>query len=117
MPAELVSDLGAVEAGQFDAADRAEAVEFGEEGAQRVAAVDVVGAVGGEDDEAAGAQRAQEVGEEVAGGGVRPVQVLQDEDDRPVGGEAFQEADGEFEEAGRAFLVVPCARGLAQLGQ
>ena len=37
----MVADLGAVEAGQFDAADRAEAVEFGEEGAQRVAGVTI----------------------------------------------------------------------------
>lgn len=113
----MVADLGAVEAGQFDATDRAEAVEFGEEGAQRVAAVDVVGAIGGEDDETAGAQGAQQVGEEVAGGGVGPMQVLQGEDDRAVGGEAFQEAGGEFEEAGRALLVVPYAGSLAQLGE
>lgn len=112
-----MADLGAVEAGQFDATDRAEAVEFGEEGAQRVAAVDVVGAIGGEDDETAGAQGAQQVGEEVAGGGVGPMQVLQGEDDRAVGGEAFQEAGGEFEEAGRALLVVPYAGSLAQLGE
>ena len=118
-PGDLAADLGAVEAAEFDPADRAQPVEFGEQGAQRVAAVDVVGAVGGEDDEAAGAQGAEEVGEKVAGGGVGPVQVLQGDDDRAVGGDALQEAGGEFEEAGHALLVVPArARAwLAQLGQ
>lgn len=45
------------------------------------------------------------------------MQVLQDEDDGPVGGEALQEPDGQFEEAGGAELVGAVAAGLAQLGQ
>ena len=115
---DLAADLVAGEAGEVEAADGAQPVEFGEQGAQRVAAVDVVGAVGGEDDEAAGAQGAKQVGEEMAGGGVGPVQVLQGDDDGAVGGDALQEAGGEFEEAGHALLVVPRpARGLPQLGQ
>lgn len=118
---DLAADLGSVEAAEFDTADRAQPVEFGEERAQRVAAVDVVGAVGGEDDQATGAQGAEEIGEEVAGGGVGPVQVLQGHDDRAAGGDALQEAGGEFEEAGHALLVGavrPSRRGaLAQLGE
>lgn len=82
-----------------------------------MAAMDVVGAVGADDDEAAAAQGPEEVGEEVAGGGVRPVQVLQDEDDGPVGRDAFQEANGQFEEAGGAELVVAVTAGLAELGE
>lgn len=73
-------------------------------------AVDVVGAVGGEDDEAAGAQGAEEIGEQMAGGGVGPVQVLQDEDDGVLGGDPFQQPGGELEEAGHAVFV---AAGLA----
>lgn len=90
--------------------DGAQPVEFGEEGAQRVAAVDVVGAVGGEDDETAGAQGAEEIGEQMAGGGVGPVEVLQDEDDGVLGGDPFQQPGGELEEAGHALFV---AAGLA----
>ncbi len=116
---DLPVHLLAAEAAQFDAVDGAQPVEFGEEGAQRVAAVDVVGAVGGEDDQAAGAQGAEQIGEQMAGGGVGPVQVLQDEDDGVLGGDPFQQAGGELEEAGHALLV---AAGLAgggdgELGQ
>lgn len=115
---DLTADLGAAEAAEFDAADRAEAVEFGQQGAQGVAAVDVVGAVGGDDDEAAAAQGAEEVGQQVAGGGVGPVQVFERDDDGAVGGDALQESGGEFEEAGHALLVgSAAAAGLAQLGQ
>lgn len=49
------------------------------------------------------------------------MQVLQDEDDRVPGGDALQEAGGEFEEPGHALLVVPAAAGdrraLGQFGQ
>jgi hypothetical protein len=89
---DLTADFGAAETAEFDTADGAQPVEFGEQRAQRVAAVDVVGAVGGDDEEAAAAERAEEVGEEVAGRGVGPVQVLQEDDDRAVGGDALQQA-------------------------
>src|SRR5690606_20604192 len=92
----LTADLLAGEAAEFDAPDGAEPVEFGEQGAQRVAAVDVVGAVGGQHDEASGAQGAQQVGEQVPGGGVGPVQVLQGEDHGVLGGDAFEQAGGEL---------------------
>ncbi|CAM5496415.1 hypothetical protein STANM309S_00324 [Streptomyces tanashiensis] len=115
---ELAVHLGAGEAGEFDAADGAEPVEFGEEGAQRVAAVDVVGAVAGDDHDPAAAQGAQEVGEQVPGGGVGPVQVLQDEHDRTVGGEPFQEPYGQFEEPCGGVLVGGLvAAGVAEFGQ
>lgn len=114
---ELTTDLGAVEAGEFDPADGAEPVQFGEERAQGVAAVDVVGPVGADHDEAAAAQRAEEIGEEVPGGGVGPVQVLQDEDDGPVGGDAFQQPCGELEEAGGSVLVGGVPVGFAEFGE
>lgn len=114
---ELAGDLGAVEAGQFEALDGAQPVEFGEEGPERVAPVDVVGAVAGEDEEAAGAQGAEEVGDEAAGGGVGPVQVLDDEDDGAGGGEVFEETGGQVEEAGGAFLAGAGEGGFAEVGQ
>lgn len=113
---ELATDLGAVEAGEFDPADGAEPVQFGEQGAQGVAAVDVIGPVGADHDEAAAAQRAEEIGEQVPGGGVGPVQVLQDEDDGPVGGDAFQQPRGELEEAGGSVLVGGVPVGFAEFG-
>src|SRR5690606_35701379 len=90
-----------------------------ERGAQRVAAVDVVGAVGGQHDEASGAQGAQQVGEQVPGGGVGPVQVLQGEDHGVLGGDAFEQPGGELEEARHAvFVAAGLAGGLgAEFGQ
>lgn len=115
---DLTADLVTGEAGEFEALDGAQPVEFGEQGAQRMTAVDVVGAVGGEDDETAGAQGAQQIGQQMAGGGVGPVQVLQGDHDRALGGNVFQEAGGEFEEAGHALLVVASSGGrLPQFGQ
>lgn len=45
------------------------------------------------------------------------MQVLQDEDDGAVGGEALQQPDGQFEEAGRAVLTEGAADRGAQLGE
>ncbi len=45
------------------------------------------------------------------------MQVLEDDDDRAVGGDPLQEAGGQFEEAGHALLVVPAGGGLAEFGQ
>lgn len=114
---ELAADLVVAEAVEFDAGDGAQPVQLGEERAQGVAAVDVVGAVGADDHEAAAAQGAEEIGEEVPGGGVRPVQVLQDEDDHAFGGDPLQQPYGEFEEAGDAVLVGRVPVDLAQFGQ
>ncbi|CAM5318640.1 hypothetical protein SALBM135S_07046 [Streptomyces alboniger] len=121
MPGHLAGDLVPAEAPQLDAAHGPQPVQLREEGTQRVAAVDVVGAVGGEEDEAAAAQGAEEVGEEVPGGGVGPVEVLQGDDDRALAREPFQEAGGELEEAGHALLVgaaaVAVRGGGGQFGQ
>jgi hypothetical protein len=91
---------------QFDPADAAQPVELGEEGAQRVAPVDVVRAVRREDDQPRGVHRSVEIAEEFAGGAVRPVQVLQGDDDRTAGGQPFQQLCRQFEEAGAAVLLV-----------
>ncbi len=115
---ELAVHLGAVEAGELDPPHGAQPVQLGQEGAQRVTAVDVVGAVGGDDDEPGGVQGAEEVAEQFAGGAVGPVQVLDDEDHRAVGGEPFQQPGGQLEQPHRAVLVVPFAgRAPAELRQ
>jgi hypothetical protein len=119
-PGHLAVDLAAVEAGQLDALDGTHPVELGEKRPQRVTPVHVVGAVGRDHDQPPAVQGAEEVGEEMAGGGVRPVQVLQHQDDRTVGGDPLQQPRGELEEAGHALLVVRAvvaAGCLPQLGQ
>ncbi len=117
-PGELGADLGAGEAGQFHPVDRPRAVDLRQERAQRMAAVDVVGAVGGHQEDVGVVQRPQEVGEQFSGGAVGPVEVLDDQDEAAVRGDPLQEAGGELEEAGAAhLLVMALAGGLAQFGQ
>ena len=62
---------------------RGAALELGQQRAQRVAAVQLVGAVGGDDEHALGAQAAGQEGEEGARRAVGPVQVL-DRQQRPA---------------------------------
>lgn len=117
-PGDLGADLLAVEAGQLDAPDRTHPVDLGEEGPQRVAAVDVVRAVRRHQEDVGVVQCSQEVGEQFAGGAVGPVEVLDDEDEGAVGGEPLQEAGGQLEEAGApGLLVMGLSRGLPQFGQ
>ncbi len=85
-----------------------------------MAAVDVVGAVGGEQDDPAELEGAEEIAEQLAGGAVGPVQILHDQHQGAVGGEGLQQAGGQLEEAGAAVLVAGAVlggAGLAQLGQ
>lgn len=118
----LGADLAAVEPGQLQAHHGTHPVELGEEGPQRVAAVDVVGAVGGQDDEPAAGERAQQVAEEFAGRAVGPVQVLEGDDERALLRQPFQQPRGELEEPGAAVLVALVGEGVgavrpAQAGQ
>ena len=94
MPVELLGHLVAAEALQRDPLDARGALELGEDGAQRVAAVQLVGAVGGEQEERLGARVADEEDEEVARGGVGPVQVLDHQRD---GAEAVQQREQRLE--------------------
>ena len=73
---QLLGELVARERHELDAARARPALELGQQRAQRVAAVQLVGAVGGDEQHALGAQAARQEGEEGARGGVGPVQVL-----------------------------------------
>ena len=66
----------AAEALERDPLDARGALELGEHGTQRMAAVELVGAVRGEQEERLGPRVADEEDEEVARGGVGPVEVL-----------------------------------------
>ena len=79
---QLLGHLGAGEALERDPLDARGALELWQDGTQRVAAVQLVGAVGGEQEDRLGPRVADEEDEEVPGGGVGPVQVLDDQHDR-----------------------------------
>ncbi len=72
-------------------------------GAQRVAAVQLVGAVGPEQQDALGAEVAGEEGDELAGRAVGPVEVVEDEDDGLVAAEALEQPEQQLEQP-------PCGR-------
>ena len=82
-----------------DAVHARVALDLGQQRAQRVAAVELVEAVGQDDEHPLAAERAGEEGDERTGGGVRPVQVLEGEHDGRVGAEAVEEAEDGLEES------------------
>ncbi len=90
---QVVGHLVAVERLQLHRRHRGETLELGEDPAQRVAAVEVVGAVGADEADALGLQHPAEEDQQVAGGLVGPVQVLEDEQHGPRGQEAEHRAE------------------------
>jgi hypothetical protein len=105
----------AVEAFQLQALDAADAVQLGEEGAQRVAALQLVGAVRDQQQHVRQPRRAHQEADQVAGGPVGPVQVLQDEHQRLRLGQPGEQRRDQVEQVAPADLV-GVRRG-AQLGQ
>ncbi len=97
--AELLGQLGAREALEADAARARIALELGEQRAQRVAAVQLVGAVGGDDEHPLCPEAAAEEDEERAGRAIRPVDVLQHERERGIAPEAVEQGQQRLEEA------------------
>ena len=81
---ELLAELLGREARQVDQAHVGVARQLGEQRPQRVAAVELVRAIGADHEQALGADRAGEEADEGAGGAVRPVEVLDHEQCRPV---------------------------------
>ena len=75
--------LGVRERRQLDPLDAGQADQLGEQGAQRMTAVQVVGAVGGDDGHRLVDQPRQEVAQQVATRPVGPVHVLQHDQQRP----------------------------------
>lgn len=114
---QLGGHLLAAEPVQLQPVHGALALQLGEEGAQRVAAVQVVGAVGGQDQHPGPVQGADQVAEQFPGGAVGPVQVLDRQHQGALGTEAFEEPADVLEQPGPAVLVVGLGVGLAELGQ
>ena len=88
----------------------ADALELGEQRAERVAAVQLVGAVGRDDEQRLVAERGGEEAQERARGRVGPVQVLDDQQHRGVAREPVEHREQRLE---HARLVAAAARPLA----
>jgi hypothetical protein len=95
---QLRGDLVASEARQLYVLHGAHALPAGQQRAQRVGAVELVGAVRDDEQYADAAERAYEQGDQVERGRVGPVEVLDDEHERPLGGEAAEDAEHELQQ-------------------
>ena len=101
---ELVGNLVPFEAGQLDALGPAP-LQLGQDRAQRVAAVQLVGAERGDQDDPGPAQVAGQEGEQVQRGAVGPVHVLEGEQERPLGPEPLDQAEDQLEQAALGGVV------------
>jgi hypothetical protein len=90
---QLLGQLVARQRRQVDAPRARVALHLGEQRAQRVAAVQLVGAIRGDHEHALAAQAAPEVGHERAAGTVGPVQVLDISPEAAAGGGTVSAGD------------------------
>ena len=88
--AQLLGDVARAERRQAQVFDTLGAVELGEQATNRVAALETVEAIGRHEHHAGQRRAAGEHGEQVASRSVGPVDVLDDEQHRPLGGDATQ---------------------------
>ncbi len=84
--------------GQLGAADAGHPLQVGQEGPQRVSAVEVVGSVRHHNQYPGTAHRPGQEPDQVAGGAVRPVQVVDDPHQRMLGTEPVQQRAVQVEE-------------------
>ena len=108
---QLLGQLGARERRELDAARARPALELGQQWAQRVAAVELVRAVGRDEQHALGAQAAREEGEEGARRGVGPVKVLDRQHHGLVAPEQVEQREQRLEHARLRRLVAVHDRG------
>ena len=113
---QQLSDLGAIKAGYVDTYRAGEAANLGEEGPQRMAAGQLIGAVGRNDHHRRVGQSARQEAEQMASGLISPVNVLDDHHQRAIfTGPLQQHRDGleKLQPDG----VIGLARRRAQVGQ
>ena len=111
MSASCSPSSSRVSAGEVDA-QRPHALELGQQRPQRVAPVELVGPVGGDEQERLVAERGGQEAQERARGRVGPVQVLDHQQDRRRAREPVEHGQQRLE---HARLVAGAARALARL--
>jgi hypothetical protein len=107
---ELLAKLSLVERSHLDPHRARAAFELREQRPKRVAAVELVGAVGRHHEHALGAERASEEGEERARGAVRPMDVLDREDQRLLATELVEHRQKRLEQAALGRVVALAVR-------
>ena len=117
---ELLGQLGLRERLELDAAGVGVALQLGEQRAQRVAAVQLVGPVAGDHQHLLAAQRGREVDEERARRAVGPVEVLDRQQQAVLAAEPLEQLQQALEQArlgGRRLLRPFGALALPQAGE
>ena len=100
MPVDLLGELGLREGADLEALDDRAALLLGQERAQRVLAVQLVAAVGADQEQALVAQAAHQGGEELERRAIGPVEVLDGEAGRALRGQPVEQRAQQPEEAG-----------------
>ena len=121
---EQLRELVAGQPRQLDPARPRVALELGQQRAQRVASVQLVGAVGGDDEHPLGPQAAREEDEERARRAVGPVDVLEHERERLLAAQQVEQRQQRLEQprlalrrlAGRARLAAELGEQRRELG-
>ena len=103
--AELLGRFAPVERHEREPLDATGPFELGQERQQRVAAMELVGAVREQEHHRDVAQVPDEEPEQVAGRAIGPVQVLDDEHDRRPSGQALEDPEEQLEQAALARAV------------
>ena len=111
--AELLGRLAPVERREGEPLDAAGPFELGQERQQRVAAMELVGAVGEQEHHRDIAEVPDEEPEQVAGRAVGPVQVLDDEHDRRPRRQPLEDSEQQLEQAALARAIAQAASGAA----
>ncbi len=105
---EKLLRLGRFESPQLHPLDASAPVELGQPGQQRVAAVQLVGPEGHDQDDAIRGELTDQERDRLAGGRIGPVQILDDEQDRAALGQALEHAQDSVEQ--------PCLQRLRRGG-
>ncbi|GAA2789878.1 hypothetical protein GCM10020219_071560 [Nonomuraea dietziae] len=113
----LPCDLVARQARQIEPEHARHPAQLGQDGAERMLAVQVVRAVGQHHEHLRLAQVAAEEGDQVAAGPVGPVDVLHDQHHGPRLCQPFEQGEELLEEPGPAGVGVAVRARLAELGQ
>jgi hypothetical protein len=91
---------GEIQSRQLETLDPSGALQLGQPGQERVTSVELVGAEGHDQPDALVAKLADEIGDEVAGGRIGPVKVLDDDDDRLDGRQPTEGREDRLEQPG-----------------
>ena len=107
----MLGQGGRLQRAELDGGHGRQALQLRQDRAEGMAPVQVIGAVGADDRHPLGAQDPAEEREQVTGGRVRPVQVLEHQQDRGRGGQLGQQSQH------RAEHLLPGHAGLIAAGR